>query len=264
MSTPAVVLSVAGTDSGGAAGLAADLTTFATLGVHGACVVAAVTAQDTLGVRAVHQVPATIVRQQLEAVLDDLPVAAVKTGMLGHPAVVELVAGRLGGDPARPLVVDPVLAATSGAALGDAAVASAYVRLLLPVAALATPNADEAALLLGRRLAARDSAAALADLGCPVLLTGGDAAGEAVVDWYAAPGCAPAPLLHDRVATTNDHGTGCTHSAALAALLATGHDPLPAAERAAAFVADRLRTGRDWHLGRGRGPVPHTHHHHQR
>lgn len=264
MTTPPVALSVAGTDSGGAAGLAADLTTFAALGVHGACVVTAVTAQDTTGVRSVLRVPLAEVAAQLDAVLDDLPVAAAKTGMLGDPAVVELVAHRLGGDRARPLVVDPVLVATSGAVLGDAAVAAAYARVLLPVAALATPNHDEARALLGRDLPPRESAAALADTGCTVLLTGGDGAGEGagepgagVTDWWAEPGLAPVPLAHVAVATHNDHGTGCTHSAALAALLAGGGSARTAAEQAAALVTERLRAGRDWRLGRGRGPVPH-------
>ena len=259
--TPRVAVSIAATDSGGAAGLAADLTTFASLGVHGACVVTAVTAQDTLGVRSVHRVPAPEVGAQLDAVLDDLPVAAVKTGMLGDPAVVDRVAGRLGrgGDHPIPLVVDPVLVATSGAVLGDRDVQAAYRRVLLPAATLTTPNADEAEALLGRSLPARDAAAALADLGCMVLLTGGDPDGGECTDWWAVPGQVPVALPHEAVVTENDHGTGCTHSAALAALLALGEAPLEAATLAARFTADRLRAGRDWDLGRGRGPVAHTH-----
>ena len=129
MLTPPVVLAVAGTDSGGGAGLAADLATIGHLGAHAACVVTAVTAQSTTGVRAVHAVPATVVADQVDAVLDDLPVSAVKTGMLGSPEVVRLVAERLRH---LPLVVDPVLVATSGAVLGDAAVAAAYRDHLRP------------------------------------------------------------------------------------------------------------------------------------
>lgn len=267
--TPRVALSVAGTDSGGAAGLAADLTTFAALGVHGACVVTAVTAQDTLGVRSVHRVPPVEVGAQFDAVLDDLPVAAVKTGMLGDPAVVALLAERL-ADPvagALALVVDPVLVATSGAVLGDGAVVAAYRSLLLPLATVVTPNHDEAQALLGRAGPPREVAAALADLGCTVLLTGGPGddptddptGGTALTDWWAEPGREPMPLAHPWVDTGNDHGTGCTHSAALAALLARGETPLEAATLAARFTADRLRAGRDWDLGRGRGPVAHTH-----
>ncbi len=217
---PPVVVTIAGTDSGGAAGIAADLTTFAALGVHGACVVTAVTAQDTTGVRAVHPVPYDVVLAQLDAVLEDLDPVAVKTGMLADPAVVRLAAQRCAG---RILVVDPVLVATSGAVLGSAGVARAYREHLLPVATVATPNEDEFEAL-GR------------PSGANVLVTrGGD------------------------IATDNDHGTGCTHSSALAAYLARGDDLATAAARADAFVAQQLHLGKDWTLGRGRGPVAHIH-----
>lgn len=219
---PPVVVTIAGSDSGGAAGIAADLTTFAALGVHGACVVTAVTAQDTTGVRAIHPVPLDIVAAQLAAVLDDLDPVAVKTGMLASPEVVRLVAQRCAG---RILVVDPVLVATSGAVLGSAAVAAAYREHLLPVATVSTPNEDEFEAL-GR------------PAGANVLVTrGGD------------------------IPTTNDHGTGCTHSSALAAYLAHGGDVATAASRADAFVARQLHLSKDWTLGRGRGPVAHLHPH---
>lgn len=257
--TPPVVLSVAGTDSGGAAGTAADLTTFAALGAHGACVVTAVTAQDTTGVRDVHPVPSTSVGAQIDAVLDDLPVAATKTGMLGSPEVVRLVAERLGG---RPLVVDPVLVATSGAVLGDAHVARAYVEHLLPAATVTTPNADEAAALLGRDGHPRDLAAALADLGCAVVVTGGPGvggAGDTCTDWLARPGGSAVALQHPAVATRNDHGTGCTFSAALAVgLTCPSADLETAVARAAAHTLAALHRSRHWQLGRGRGPVAHT------
>lgn len=217
---PPVVVTIAGTDSGGAAGIAADLTTFASLGVHGACVVTAVTAQDTTGVRAVHRVPYDVVTAQLDAVLEDLDPVAVKTGMLAGADVVRLVAERCAG---RILVVDPVLVATSGAVLGSAAVAAAYREHLLPVATVATPNEDEFEAL-GR------------PSGANVLVTrGGD------------------------IETDNDHGTGCTHSSALASYLALGEDLATAAARADAFVARQLHLGKDWTLGRGRGPVAHVH-----
>jgi hydroxymethylpyrimidine/phosphomethylpyrimidine kinase len=217
--SPPVVVTIAGTDSGGGAGIAADLATFAALGVHGACVVTAVTAQDTTGVRAVHPVPYDVVAAQLDAVLEDLDPVAVKTGMLATPAVVRLVAERCTD---RLLVVDPVLVATSGAVLGSAEVVAAYREHLLPVATVATPNEDEFEAL-GRPGHAN------------VLVTrGGD------------------------IPTTNDHGTGCTHSSALAAYLAHGHDLPTAAARADAFVARQLRLSKDWTLGRGRGPVAHV------
>ena len=252
---PPVVLTVAGTDSGGAAGIAADLTTFAALGVHGACVVTAVTAQDTTGVRGVHPVPLEVVEAQLEAVLGDLPVAVVKTGMLGTPEVVRLLARRL---PGIHLVVDPVLVATSGAVLGDERVAAAYRDHLLPVATVVTPNAGEARVLLGRDAAPEVAAAALSDLGPAVVVTGGGA-GDTCTDWLAVPGEPVVPHTHAAVRTANDHGTGCTFSAALAARLALG-DPLTAAVTAAGqFTADALHRSRHWTLGRGRGPVAHIH-----
>lgn len=266
--SPPVVLSVATTDSGGAAGTAADLTTFAALGVHGACVVTAVTAQDTTAVHAVHPVPPAVVAAQVDAVLGDLPVAAVKTGMLGSPAVVELVGELLPGTPTRPLVVDPVLVATSGAVLGDAAVVAAYVASLLPVATVVTPNADEARALLGRAAddptPARDLAAELALLGPAVLLTGGPAPDDhaperCCTDWLALPGAAPRPLRHPRVATRNDHGSGCTYASALAAHLAHGEGLASAADRAAAYTTRQLLRSAPWRLGRGRGPVAHVH-----
>lgn len=285
MTTPPVVLAVAGTDSGGAAGLAADLATIGHLGAHAACVVTAVTAQDTTGVHAVHAVPEAVVAAQLEAVLGDLPVAAVKTGMLGTPATVRLVGDRLAH---LPLVVDPVLVATSGAVLGDAAVLAAY-RDLLPLATLATPNLDEARALTGRDGSPAELAARLADVGCAVMVTGGDQGG---VDWLAVPGSEATALPHAHVATTNDHGTGCTFSSALAVGLAVelavelavdlpgrasqtrGPNPpggaglqrpsVPpealrsACLRAAAYTTAQLTTSSTWSLGRGRGPIAHV------
>lgn len=282
MSTPPVVLTVAGTDSGGAAGVAADLAAIGHLGCHGACVVTAVTAQDTTGVHAVHPVPIDVVDAQVGAVLDDLPVAVVKTGMLGTPAVVALVADRLGH---LPLVVDPVLVATSGADLGGRSVVDAYVERLLPRALVATPNLDEARVLTGRDDPPADLAARLADLGCAVVLTGGPEwrpgqPAATCTDWVCLPGGRPEPLGHGAVATTADHGTGCTFASALAALLAPqpaptrGHNPHPAAGRppadltadalvsaclrAADYVTTQLRTSSTWTLGRSRGPIAHT------
>lgn len=275
---PPVALTVAGTDSGGAAGVAADLATFGHLGAHGACVVTAVTAQDTTGVRAVHPVPLDVVVAQLDAVLDDLPVGATKTGMLGTSGVARLVADRLGG---RPLVVDPVLVATSGAVLGAAGVVAAYRDDLLPRATVATPNLAEARVLAGLDVDAREAAARLADLGCAVVVTGGPEwrpgeASNTCTDWLCLPGGRPEPLEHDAVATASDHGTGCTFSAALAACLAEapGSSPSPgrpaplrdmdaeellsACLRAADYTTGRLHASSAWDLGRGRGPIAHT------
>ncbi|GAA1129469.1 bifunctional hydroxymethylpyrimidine kinase/phosphomethylpyrimidine kinase [Nocardioides aquiterrae] len=235
--TPPVVLTIAATDSGGGAGVAADLATFAALGVHGACVVTAVTAQDTLGMHAIHRVPPEVVAAQLNAVLGDLPVAAVKTGMLGDPAVVRLVADRCHG---LPLVVDPVLRATTGARLADDSVVAAYLDALLPGATVVTPNTHEATVL--------------GPLPVPCVRTGS----ETAVDVLVHPDGSTATIAHDPVDTANDHGTGCTFSAALAAHLAHGRELPDATRLAGAFTAGQLRRGRHWNLGRGRGPIAHT------
>jgi len=247
--TPPVVLAVAATDPGGGAGLAADLATLAALGVHGACVVTAVTVQDTRGVQGIHAVPADVVAAQLDAVLGDLPVAVVKTGMLATPEAVRLVAERVvrAGVTApslsqgRPrLVVDPVLRATTGAVLATDEVVAAYREHLLPLATVVTPNADEDAVL-GR------------DHGAPVLLTGSGG-----TDVLHLPGRDPVEIAHPRVDTRNDHGTGCTHASALAAYLALGHGLVTAARLAADFTTRQLTTSATWDLGRGRGPIAHT------
>lgn len=263
MTSPSVVLSVAGTDSGGAAGLAADLTTFAALGAHGACAVTAVTAQDTTGVHHVVPLGAQDVRAQLDAVLGDLPVAAAKAGMLGSAAVAHVVADVLGG--VVPLVVDPVLVSTSGSRLGDEAVVAAYRDVLLPRADVVTPNRDEALALTGLppSTPAEGLAHAVHSLGPAVVLTGGNPGADTCRDVVVRDGTTTV-LEHPAVATDNDHGTGCTYSAALAVHLADGLDLESAARRAQAFVVSALLTSAAWDLGRGRGPVAHvsTHPHH--
>lgn len=238
MRTPPVALTIAATDSGGGAGVAADLATFAALGVHGTCVVTAVTAQDTTGVHAVHPMPLDIVAAQLDAVLGDLDPAVVKTGMLVTADIVELVAERCAG---RALVVDPVLQASTGEALADAAVVAAYRETLIPVATLVTPNEDEADALgfeSGRHLVqgAPPRSAGTSTIAGPT--------------WLVTRG--------GGIETRNDHGTGCTFTSALAAHLAHGSDMAEATDRAHDFVARQLTLSRDWSLGSGRGPVAHV------
>jgi len=228
--TPPVVLTIAGSDSGGAAGIAADLTTFAALGAHGAVAVTAVTAQCTLAVYRIIPLAAEDVVAQVEAVLADLPVAVVKTGMLGSATVARAVVDTL--PPDLPLVVDPVLVATSGAVMAPDEVVVAYREVVLPRATVATPNQAEAAVL--------------GAFPCPAIVTGDSVD---VLDGRS--------LRVPRVDTVNDHGTGCTHSAALAAYLAHGHALPEAARLAQQFVVDRLEQSATWSLGRGRGPVAH-------
>ena len=249
--TPRVVLTIAGSDSGGGAGIQADLKTFAALGAYGASVVTAITAQNTLGVTAIHPVPADVVAAQIDAVLADLPVAAVKVGMIGDPAVAEVIVSRAAGLPN--LVVDPVLVATSGARL--AAVAS--VAALVAYPCVLTPNRQEAGALLGRpvetveemklaagRLAARGPRAVVvtgSELALDVLCHGG----ETVV------------LRGEPVATANNHGSGCTFSSAIAVRLAAGDSVPDAVGKAKEYVRVALRGGSDWRLGAGPGPLNH-------
>jgi hydroxymethylpyrimidine/phosphomethylpyrimidine kinase len=249
--TPPVVLTVAGSDSGGGAGIQADLKTFAALGAYGASVITAVTAQNTLGVRAIHQVPADVIAAQLDAVLDDLPVAAIKVGMLGSIDAAEVIAHRLGRE--LNLVVDPVLVSTSGSRLGVAAV----VRPLLPYTLLLTPNRDEAGALLGRRVSTveemADAAVALAATGPRAVVVTGS---EGAVDVLCHDGVVT--VLRGRsVGTRNNHGSGCTFSSAVAVRLAVGDDVVDAVRWAKEYVTDALDAARDWQLGGGPGPLHH-------
>jgi hydroxymethylpyrimidine/phosphomethylpyrimidine kinase len=263
-----VALTIAGSDSGGGAGIQADLVTFAALGVHGASVVTALTAQNTLGVDAVHVPPVAFLRAQLDAVLGDLPVAAVKTGMLATEEVVRAVAEVAAAGRLPQLVVDPVLVSSTGARLLDPGAETAYTDALLPLATVVTPNAREASALLGGTVEtvadARDAARELARLGPAWVVVkgghqvdgpGGDATGEAVDVVYEAAGGRVTELRAPRVDTPNDHGTGCTFGAATAARLARGAPVANALAVAKRFVHAGLVASAGWRLGGGHGPV---------
>jgi len=264
-----VALTIAGSDSGGGAGVQADLHTFAAHGIHGTSVVTALTAQNTLGVTAAHAAPADIVRAQLEAVLTDFDVRAAKTGMLGGEEILGVVAEYGSAGRLPPLVVDPVMITTSGDPLfsGDAA---AYLDRLGPIATVLTPNLPEAERLLGRAIAGiddmREAARALAAHGPRAVMVkgghaaGGGAAAEVVVDVLWCEG-RMLDLAAPRVATGNTHGTGCTLAAAIAARLALGHALPQAVGGAKTYVTEALRAASSWRLGAGPGPV---HHHHGR
>jgi hydroxymethylpyrimidine/phosphomethylpyrimidine kinase len=260
-----VALTIAGSDSGGGAGIQADLVTFAAHGVHGTSVITALTAQNTTGVTGVHVPPVAFLRAQLDAVLGDLPVAAAKTGMLATEEVVDVVAEAAAAGRLPNLVVDPVLVSSTGARLLDPGAEVAYVERLLPRALVATPNTREASALLGRRVVtiddARDAARAIAALGPRWVvvkgghLTGEDAGGDAVDVVVDGTTGEATELRLPRVATRNDHGTGCTFAAATVAQLARGRsvpDALAAAKR---FVHAGLTSSSHWALGAGHGPV---------
>lgn len=258
------VLSIAGSDSGGGAGIQADLKTFSALGCYGMTAITALTAQNTLGVRAIHGVPPQMLRDQIDAVVEDIGLHAVKIGMLHSPEIVETVAAAIDQHSLQKVVLDPVMVATSGAVLIDNPAIAVLVRELFPRVAVVTPNLDEASLLVGRPLdseAAMESAAhELLSMGaCAVLLKGGHLAGNVVSDllitqqgdihWMRAP----------RIHTRNTHGTGCTLSSAIAAYLALGASLPEAAQAAHAYVRAALTAGARVHTGAGGGPLNHAH-----
>jgi hydroxymethylpyrimidine/phosphomethylpyrimidine kinase len=257
-----IALTIAGSDSSGGAGIQADLKTFSAFGVYGASVLTALTAQNTLGVTAVEPVAASFVVAQMEAVLSDLDVGAIKTGMLANAAIVQAVAHRLREAPRQPLVVDPVMVATSGDVLLEHDAIDAMKRELFALALLITPNLPEAARLLDTQEAASEAEAvaqakALLALGCgAVLLKGGHGNGATAVD-ILCDATGIERFVRPRIDTRNTHGTGCTLSAAIAALLARGVGLREAVGRAKAFVWQALHEGRALGVGRGSGPVDH-------
>lgn len=262
MTKIAIALTIAGSDSSGGAGIQADLKTFAALEVYGASVVTALTAQNTLGVQAVHVAPPRVIGAQIDSVLGDLAVGAIKTGMLGDTATVEAVVAGLARHPPLPLVVDPVMVATSGdVLLADDAIA-AVRRLLIPGARLITPNLPEAARLLGSAVAVsedemRRQAEQLHGLGpMAVLVKGGHGASAEAVD-ILFDGREMLRLAAPRIATPHTHGTGCTLSAAIAALLARGLPLAESVRTAKGFLTEAIRAGAGQSIGHGRGPVDH-------
>ncbi len=250
--TPPTVLSIAGSDPSGGAGIQADLKTFADHGVYGMAVLTALTAQNTAGVSAIHAVPLDFVAEQLRMVRADIPPDAVKLGMLGTAGLVRTVTQGL-ADYAGPIVLDPVMVATSGARLLEADAEAALLAELVPRATLLTPNLPEAAVLLGD-----EAPAAWTDrTGIALLLKDGHGHGERVVDQLFLPGQPVLPLSHPRRETRNTHGTGCTLSSAIAARLARGEALADAVEGAVAYVADLVTASVDHQLGAGRGPLLH-------
>ncbi len=253
-----IALTIAGSDSGGGAGIQADLKTFQQYGVFGTSAIVALTAQNTLGVRAVHAVPPDMVEAQLEALADDLPPDALKSGMLANAGLVRTVAAAIGRHQWRPFVLDPVMMSTSGDRLLDREAESVVSEMLLPLATLITPNLDEAELLTG--VAARDPAGmeragrALVEQGAiAALVKGGHLIGEEVVDVLVTRR-GSRHLTHRRIASTN-HGTGCTLSAAVTAGLALSRDLEDAVTEALDFVHRAIENAPG--LGKGHGPLNH-------
>jgi len=256
------VLTIAGSDSGGGAGIQADLKSFAALGCYGMTAITALTAQNTVGVQGIHAVPPAFLKSQLQSVIEDIGVDAVKIGMLHEPGVVEVVAWAIQHYRLQRVVLDPVMVATSG----DRLIADATVRVLVdqlfPLATVITPNLDEASLLLGRPIAAvsdlSDAAQALLSQGArAVLLKGGHLPGDQVVDVLARPGHADVVLASARIASRNTHGTGCTLSSAMAGHLALGESLESAVRAARQYILGAIQAGAGVQVGHGHGPLNH-------
>lgn len=272
--TPQVALTIAGSDSSGGAGIQADLKVFSAFDLHGASVITAVTAQNTMGVKAIHQVPFDIIEAQLEMVLSDLYVRAVKIGMIGAPEVAPLIVQQLQAFSINFIIVDTPLYTTTGASLGGAEIGSALIDYLFPVATLITPNLREAALLLDQPVARnvaqmQQQAEALYGLGAPaVLVKGGhlldefeseenstlqNEAIEAIDVFYD--GTVMRQFSAPFVDVAHTHGTGCALSSAIAALMAEGYTLITAIETAKKWLSHGLKNSAEMGIGAGSGPV---------
>lgn len=256
------VLSIAGSDSGGGAGIQADLKTFAALGCYGMTAITALTAQNTTGVRSIHGVPLDFLADQIDAVVEDIGVDAVKIGMLHSAPTVRAVAAAIDRHQLPNVVLDPVMVATSGARLIEGDAVEALVRELFPRTAVVTPNLDEAALLVGRELRTEDdmhrAARELLERGArAVLVKGGHLEGAMVSDLLLVAGAPARWFRGPRIDTPNTHGTGCTLSSAIAASLALGMDLEAAVARARDFVRGALEAGAHARTGAGSGPLNH-------
>ena len=263
MTTP-IALTIAGSDSSGGAGIQADLKTFSALGVYGASVITALTAQNTNGVTGIHQVPADFVTSQLDAVFGDLDVKAVKIGMVAQLSTIDAIAAGLTRWAPKHVVLDPVMVATSGDRLLAMDAVEALRTKLIPRASLITPNLPEAAALLDEPVAASEAAIAsqgkrLLAMGCPaVLIKGGHGQGAESTD-YLVSGNGIIALAAPRIATKNTHGTGCSLSSAIAAGLAKGEGLETAVRNAKVWISAAIGAADRLGVGHGHGPVHHFH-----
>jgi hydroxymethylpyrimidine/phosphomethylpyrimidine kinase len=263
MTTP-IALTIAGSDSSGGAGIQADLKTFAALGVFGASVITALTAQNTTGVSGIHQVPPEFVTAQIDAVFSDLAVGAVKIGMVAQLENIDAIAAGLTRWSPKHVVLDPVMVATSGDRLLAAEAVDALRTKLIPRASIITPNLPEAAALLDEPVALSEAAVVqqgkqLLAMGCgAVLIKGGHGEGAESID-YLFDGNGTVVLAAPRIATKNTHGTGCSLSSAIAAGLAKGEDLQNAVRNAKAWVSAAIAAADRFSVGHGHGPIHHFH-----
>jgi len=258
------VLTIAGSDSGGGAGIQADLKTISSLGCYGTSVITAITAQNTMGVSAIHPVPAEIVDKQINAVLSDIGTDSIKIGMLHSAEIIKTVANALIKFKIKKIVLDPVMVATSGDKLIEDNTANALTEYLFPLAAIITPNIPEAEILTGMKIQTRDdmihSALKLLNFGCTsVLIKGGHLTGDVLYDIYIHKGKKDdiSIFKNKKIHTNNVHGTGCTLSSAIAAYIAHGEETEIAVEKAIGYLQEAITHGKNYRTGKGNGPVNH-------
>ena len=256
------VLTIAGSDSGGGAGIQADLKTFSALGCFGTSAITAITVQNTLGVTGIHSIPPPIVEGQIRAVMDDIRPAAIKIGMVHSPALALCLAGVLVDYPDVPVVLDPVMVATSGDKLIENETIDILKERLFPLVTLVTPNLDEAAILTGMQLHyvndMQVAATRILQTGCnAVLVKGGHLSGAHLYDVYHDQEGKEHVVTSDAIATNNTHGTGCTLSSAIAAFLARGEKLISAIDLASQSTHQATIAGQDVRTGNGNGPLNH-------
>lgn len=257
------ILSIAGSDCSGGAGIQADLKTISALGGYAATAITAITVQNTTGVRAIHAVPPIYVRGQIEVVMEDIRPEAVKIGMINDVEIVKVIADCLRRYRPRFVVFDPVMVSTSGHKLIEDSAISALTRELMPLSSLITPNLNEAEVLTGHPInkveEMRAAAPELLKFGCEaVLLKGGHLEGGKMCDVLQMAGeKEPHLFVSDKIESKNTHGTGCTLSSAIATFLALGYDMPQAVARAKAYVTGGINAGKDVHIGEGHGPLNH-------
>ncbi|MFD2583066.1 bifunctional hydroxymethylpyrimidine kinase/phosphomethylpyrimidine kinase [Pedobacter vanadiisoli] len=257
------VLTIAGSDSGGGAGIQADLKTFSALGCFGTSVITAVTAQNTMGVRSVHGIPVTIIKDQLQAVLEDILPVAIKIGMINSAEVVEVVEKELKAYGQHvPVILDPVMVATSGHRLIEHGTVNQLIERLFPIVSLVTPNIDEAIILSGQEINTLDDMIAagkkiIAKGAKAVLVKGGHLMGPIIYDVLINGKDSPVILESNFINSKNLHGTGCTLSSAIAAGMAKGQALLPAIKHARQYISSALEAGSKVKTGQGNGPLNH-------
>ncbi len=264
MRKTSIALTIAGSDSGGGAGIQADLKTMSALGVYGASIITALTAQNTCEIRAINNVPAEFIACQIDTIFDDLEVGAIKIGMLSQINVIEAVADRL-KDRAKniPIILDPVMVAKSGDMLLQSNAVGALKKLLIPLATLITPNLPEAEILTGCEQISNQTEMIVAgnkllEFGCQnILMKGGHLSGDKCHDFLIRTNCKAKEYLSNRINTKNTHGTGCTLSAAIAAFIAQGQDIKTAIKNAHQYLMQAIIAADQLSIGQGNGPVHH-------